>query len=210
MPKILDISVPIYEGMPIFPGDPVVQIQPETRIARGDAWNSSFIHLGTHLGTHVDPPYHYFNEGAKVDEIPLDYLVGPAHVASLEGVETIGAADLARLALPPGARRLLLKTNNSRLWEMHGFQKDYVALSLDAAEWLVQRGFVLAGIDYLSVEAFDAPEAAVHRTLLAAGVVLLEGLDLRAVPPGEYELICLPLKLRGGDGGPARVILIGN
>ena len=156
----------------------------------------------------MDAPAHFLADGAAVDALPLDVLVGPAFVASLPEAESVSAVDLAGLHLPQGTSRLLLKTRNSGLWSAHPgeFRTDYVALTADAAQWLVDRHVRLVGVDYLSVQRYgDSPRT--HQLLLAAGVVIVEGLDLSRVAAGPYELICLPLRLTGAEGAPARAVL---
>ena len=135
-----------------------------------------------------------------VDQLPLELLYGPALVRDLGRAEAVDEAALEALDIPAGTRRLLLKSRNSLLWEDSAFRPDYVALTPGGARWLV-------GVDYLSIEAVGAPGFPVHHTLLGAGVVIVEGLDLREVPPGAYTLLCLPLRLAGGDGAPARALL---
>jgi arylformamidase len=162
--------------------------------------------LGSHTGTHIDAPRHFFAAGAPVDALDLHVLVGPAHVFALPCDAQITVDDLHHLDLA-GVQRVLFKTRNSALWDSPGFCADYVALTAPAARLLTEHGVRLVGIDYLSVDAYAQQDFPVHRTLLGAGVVILEGLDLRGVPPGAYELCALPLLLQDGDGAPARVIL---
>lgn len=177
----------------------------------GAPFNVSRLHLGTHTGTHVDAPFHFIQQGLTVDRLPLDILVGPALVLDLEDLPglTIQPLDLAALHPPRSTTRLLLKTRNSYLWadRQNEFEQKYVHLDTKAAAWLVQRGIRLVGLDYLSVEAFASTTYKVHQTLLEAGLVVVEGLDLSAVPAGPCQLICLPLKIEGGDGAPARVVV---
>lgn len=211
--RIYDISLPISSKLPAWPGDPAVQVARVSCLEAGEAANVSRLSLSAHAGTHVDAPFHVLKDGHTVDQLPLDLLVGEAWVAAVPDVpfgQMITADRLAALQLPPGVRRLLLKTVNSDLWAdgVKAFRKDFVALAPDAADWLVECGVRLIGVDYLSVEGFGAEEMPVHRTLLRAGVVIVEGLNLSAVEPGSYRLICLPLKLVGADGAPARAILL--
>lgn len=205
----IDVTVPITNSLPVWPGDPPVRVRPAARIAAGDTVNTSRLELGNHTGTHVDAPLHYLPDGATLDAVPLDVLVGPSWLADLTHVDRhIEAGDLAAAAIPPGTRRLLLKTRNSQIWAAHPdeFLRDFVALTPDAAHWVVQAGIALVGIDYLSIEPFDG-SGDTHRILLRAGVVVLEGLDLRVPLPGAYCLACLPLKLASLDGAPCRAIL---
>jgi arylformamidase len=194
--------------MPFYPGDPGAEIKPVRSIEDGHVANLSELELGSHTGTHIDAPRHFEPGGTTVDDMALDTLVGPARVVDLSaaddeitraGLESAGAA---------GAERVLLKTRNSSLWSKTEFSTDYVALSPDAADYLVESGIKLVGIDYLSIERFHSDDYHVHHALLGAGIVILEGIDLSGVSAGDYELICLPLKIRGGDGAPARAVLV--
>lgn len=206
--KIYDISIPISESMPTYPGDPPVTIDPILQIAQGDAANVSRLSFSNHTGTHLDPPAHFIPGGATVDQLDLRVLIGAARVIDLTRVaREITANDLERARIPRGTQRLLLKTRNSALWRKSEFQKDFVGIAGDAAQWLVDHKIKLVGIDYLSVETFGAREPRTHRTLLGAGVIAVEGLNLTGITPGQYTLICLPLKIKDGDGAPARAIL---
>lgn len=200
---ILDITRPIASGMPVWPGDPPVAV---TRL--GQALPAlSQISLGSHSGTHVDAPAHFIAGGATVEQLPLGVLIGPAWVAHIAGAGVITAAQLASAGIPDGPIRLLLRTANSDSTATV-FDPGFVALAPDAAAWLLDRGIELVGIDGPSIEPFDAPDTTVHTSLLGAGMVVVENLDLHAIPPGAYLLICLPLPIADGDGAPARVILI--
>ncbi|HTP65715.1 MAG TPA: cyclase family protein [Geobacteraceae bacterium] len=203
--KIYDISVSLCAELPFFPGDPRVVIEPVTTLSDGDSANASRISMSTHSGTHLDPPRHFDDCGLTVDALPLSLLVGRALVFHISGTRAIGPAELARLPLA-GEERLLLRTDNSRLWGERAFVEDFTHITPQGARFLVEKGVKLVGIDYLSVEKADG-NGDVHRILLENGVVILEGLDLSAVEAGIYELICLPLKIRGGDGAPARALL---
>ncbi|HSJ55141.1 MAG TPA: cyclase family protein [Anaerolineae bacterium] len=209
--QIYDLTVPITVGMPVWPGDPPVEIERLADVAEGAPSTVSRLHIGTHIGTHVDAPRHFIETGGTVDRLPLELLVGPAWILDLSGLEgkTIQVSDLLGFDLPGELERLLLKTANSSLWAnpRHTFEQDYVHLGAEAAGWLVERGVRLLGIDYLSVEAFDSERHQVHHTLLGAAVVVVEGLDLGHVPAGPCELMCLPLKVKGADGAPARVLV---
>lgn len=203
---LIDISLSIQPGMATYEGDPGVQITPHFRIARGDPANVSILSLGSHTGTHLDAPAHFLDGAATLDQLPLDVLIGPALVAEVPADRPIGRRALERLGLNRH-RRLLLKTRNSALWARGRFTRDYVSLALDGARYLVEQGIQLVGIDSLSIEAFHAPGYPVHRHLLGAGVVILEGLNLAGVQPGVYELLCLPLPVKDVDGAPCRAIL---
>lgn len=211
MSRIYDVSLPIFAGMVKWPDNPDITIEAARSIARGDSANVSDVHLGSHTGTHVDAPVHFIPGARGVDQIPVDLLVGPARVLGLEEVERVITADqLAQAAGATPAARLLFKTRNSRQWAAGAnvFDRDYVHLDLSAADWLVQHKVRVAGTDYLSIEGYKVPGAPVHRRLLEAGLLIIEGLNLSRVPPGDYELVCGPLKIRDGDGAPARVLLI--
>jgi arylformamidase len=195
--EIFDVSVPLREGMVTYPGDPEVHLERAASIAGGDVVNLTRIDFGLHSGTHVDAPVHFIEGGAGVDAVPLEALVGPC--------EVVEAPSLAPefVAAAPRAERLLFKTPNSELWARDDFAEDFARLDGAGARLLVERGTRLVGVDYLSVGDEEA-----HHVLLAAGVVPVEGLDLRAVEQGAYELVCLPLRVAGADGAPARAILI--
>jgi arylformamidase len=207
--KIHDITLPISPAMPVWPGDPPVTLEQIESMDRGAHANVTRLDMSAHTGTHVDAPHHFLNDGRTVENLPLDVLTGPALVVQLpDELDLVTAAALEAASIPAGTERLLLRTRNSHLWARRqtDFFPSFVGISADGAEWLVRRGLRLVGMDYLSVAPFRQSEAT-HRILLAAGIVLLEGADLHTVPPGAYELYCLPLKLLGSDGAPARVIL---
>jgi arylformamidase len=202
---IHDITIPVSPALPVFPGDPPVRIEPVTRIAKGDSANVSHISMSSHCGSHIDVSLHYNDHGVSVDHLPLTLLMGDALVADLRGHTEIDAKALARLPLG-GVERLLLRTDNSLLWDREGFYEEYAHLTRDGAAFLVEKKIRLVGIDYLSIERFDG-DGEVHRLLLGNGTVVLEGLNLDGIEGGEYELICLPLKIKGGDGAPVRAVL---
>ncbi|MFN0086974.1 MAG: cyclase family protein [Blastocatellia bacterium] len=205
--KLYDITVPISNDLPVYPGDPPIEVTRIMSMEKGDIARVSHLSFSTHIGTHIDPPCHFMADGLTSDRLPLDLFIGPARVVDVGEAAVIDAALLARFDLD-GVERLLFKTRNSRYWrETNEFQTDFVHLETDGAVLLVERGIRLVGIDYLSIEKFNFDKPTTHWTLLGAGVVIVEGLDLGEVPPGDYELICLPLKIRDGDGGPARVVL---
>jgi arylformamidase len=209
--RIQDVSVPVSAETPTYAGDPGVELEQWAALARGDAANVTLLHFGAHTGTHVDAPSHFIEGAAKVDAVPLDVLIGPARVVEIpQDVRAVSADHLSALDLE-GVTRLLLRTRNSNFWAdtAAGFRRDYTYLEPDAAGALVERGVRLVGIDYLSIEKFNPDRHDTHLILLSRGVVILEGLDLREVAPGDYELICLPLKIAGGtgDGAPARAVL---
>jgi arylformamidase len=207
MSRFYDISLPIREGMVTYPGDPPVRIRPHSRIADGDPANVLQLSFGSHTGTHVDAAHHFMDDGQRVDELPLDRLIGPARVVQIPAdVTAIGERELRAVGIER-ERRLLLRTRNSDRIGRDQFDQDFAHLTPDGAEYLVGAGVQLVAIDYLSVEAYDAEQPLVHRTLLGAQVIIVEGVDLRQVPPGRYELICLPLRLAGADGSPVRAVL---
>ena len=203
-----DVSVPLREGMPIWPGSTGYSRRLALGIARGDGVNASVITMDVHTGTHIDAPLHFVEDGSDTEGISLDTLIGPATVADVGDAESITGDYLANLGIPHDCTRLILKTRNSTYWQSdsESFRDDFVALTGDAAVWVVDRGIKLIGVDYLSVQRYsDGPE--VHLHLLRNDVVIVEGLNLIDVLPGPYELNCLPLRLQGSEGAPARVIL---
>jgi arylformamidase len=209
---IHDISVGISAtDTPVYPGDPGVEIVSHASLARGDAANVSFLRFGAHTGTHVDAPAHFIEGAGTVAELPLDVLVGRARVVEV-GADVTGIdGGMIAALVPAGCERVLFKTRNSAFWSesRSEFRRDFTYLTDDGARSLGARGARLVGIDYLSVEKFQSENHETHKTLLARGVVIVEGLNLEGVGAGEYELICLPLKIAGGagDGAPARAIL---
>ena len=207
---IYDISLPISEETVVWPDGLAVHITQTAHLERGDAVTVSRLEMGAHTGTHVDAPSHFIKNGAEVDTLDLSALVGLALVAEARDADVLTADVLAELAIPLGAQRVLIRTRNSDLWARgeREFVEDFVAITEDGARWLIGSDIQLVGVDYLSVAPFDAP-IPTHRLLLQAGVVLVEGLSLSGVRPGMYQLVCLPLKVVGGDGAPARAILIG-
>jgi len=206
--RIYDISVPIRSGGLVYPGNPEIDITLQQAVARGASANVSLIKFGSHTGTHADASRHFFDDGQPVDQIPLERLIGPALLVSFDDeVRAVGAAELREHDLK-GHRRILMRTRNSALLSQKEFVKDYTYLSPDGAQYLVDNGVELVGIDYLSIEQFHSGHHRTHRTLLGHSVVIVEGLDLSLPPAGEYEFICLPLRIEGCDGAPARAVLI--
>lgn len=205
--KVHDITVAISSELPVYPGDPKIEIQRTLSLDAGDICNVSHLSCGSHIGTHVDPPAHFVRGGVALDELPLDVLIGEARVADVGEVDVIDLATVQALDLN-GVTRILFKTRNSRLWSApHEFERNFVYLDTPAAEFLVEAGVRLVGIDYLSIEKFNFEAPTTHLALLGNDVIVVEGLDLSKVAPGDYELICLPIKIKEGDGGPARVVL---
>src|SRR5260370_4558852 len=207
---IYDVSVALSDDIPTYPGDPGIRISMWSTLASGDQANVSQLKFGAHTGTHVDAPAHFFEGAAGVESLPLDILIGPADVIQVpNGSLVIDEAFIVRNC-EPGTPRILFKTRNSGFWkETGGFRTDYTYLEPRAAAKLVEQGIKLVGIDYLSVEEFKSDSFQTHHVLLSHGVVIVEGLDLGCVPAGRYELICLPLRIRGGsgDGAPAPAVL---
>ena len=200
--EIIDVSVPIHPGMVTYPGDPAVRIERVSAIADGAVANLSRLDFGAHSGTHVDAPVHFVDGAPSAESLPLEVLIGRARVVDATAVDR--QLDEAALAeLDPRGDRILFKTRNSELWARDEFADDFVSLTADGAAFLLARGVRLVGIDYLSIG-----DEAAHLALLRAGVVTIEGLDLRQVDAGEYRLVCAPLKLVGSDGAPARVLLL--
>lgn len=207
MTRYYDITVPISTALPVYPGDPPIELERVMRLEQGDIANVTRLCCSTHIGTHVDPPSHFLPGGRSLDQLPLETLIGPAKVLDVGKVAAIDAAVVKGCDLA-GAKRVLFKTRNSGFWPGSAeFREDFTYIERDAAQLLVDQGVRLVGIDYLSVEKFDFDQPATHRVLLGAGVVIVEGLALGDVPPGDYELFCLPLKIKDGDGAPARVVL---
>jgi arylformamidase len=208
--KIYDISLTLAPELPVWPGDPKIFMERLQKIEDGDAVNVTRLDFAVHAGTHVDAPVHWLAGTYGVDQLPLDALVGPVLVVELpDSVDLITADVLAQVNLPVIVERILFKTKNSALWTKpeHEFQTGFVALDESAARVLLEHGVKLIGVDYLSVAPFSNGRPT-HELLLGAGVVLLEGVNLWEVPPGNYEIYCLPVKLAGADGAPARTILV--
>lgn len=202
--EILDVSIPIRTRMPIYPANAGVALRRIDAIADGAVANVSAVDLGAHTGTHVDAPNHFLDGAGSVDTVALEPLIGPAVVVDATAVDkTLDAAAVAVAGVPVGAERVLFRTRNSQLWEQEEFNEDFVSFDASGARALLDAGVRLVGIDYLSIG-----DPGAHRALLGADVAVVEGLDLRAVEPGPYQLVCLPLKLVGSDGGPARAVLL--
>jgi arylformamidase len=206
--RIYDISVPIRSGGLVYPGNPEIDISLQQAVAKGAGANVSTIRFGSHTGTHADASRHFFDDGQTVDKIPLERLIGPALLLSFaDDIMAVGAAELRAHDIK-GQTRILLRTRNSAFLSQPEFVRDYTYLAPDGAQYLVDQGVELVGIDYLSIEQFHSGHHLTHRTLLERSVVIVEGLDLSVPPPGEYQFICLPLRIEGCDGAPARAVLI--
>ena len=205
---IYDVTVPIRAGMPVYEGDPGVEIKAWSALASGASANVSFLQFGAHTGTHVDAPAHFIAGDCKIDALPLEVLIGPARVVRVpDDVNEIDSDFLAGCDLN-NVERVLFHTRNSSLWN-EGFRKDFTHLLPEAAEKLIELGVKLVGTDYLSIEQFHSGHHRTHLALLTRNVIIVEGLNLSDVPTGDYELICLPLRIAegAGDGAPARVVL---
>jgi len=204
--KLIDVSVPLDAQLPTYPHNTRFTLEPLKRMARGDSSNVSTLHMSAHTGTHVDAPRHFFDDGAGTEALPLELLVGRARVIEIDSRTGVAAEDLRAIDLSDDIR-VLIKTHNSRLWGSPEFHTDYVGVTESGAKHLVEHGIKVVGVDYLSVEQFKNPGAPAHHVLLGAGTIVIEGLDLRDVDPGLYEMFCLPLRVVGSDGAPARVVL---
>jgi arylformamidase len=208
--RIFDLSMPVETGGVVYPGNPPIDIALQQSIALGAGANVSAVQFGSHTGTHVDAPRHFFDDGAGVDAISLDVLMGPALLIAVEPDvmavrdEHLRGYDLTHVA------RVLIRTRNSGFIRDREFHRDYTYLAPEGAAYLVEMGIKLVGVDYLSVEQFHSGHHQTHRTLLEKGVVIVEGLDLSEPAPGVYELRCLPLRLVGLDGAPARAVLLAS
>ncbi len=204
--RIYDVTIPIREGMVVWPGDDPVRIRRVKSMADGDRVNQSRIEMSAHSGTHIDAPVHFIDGTRGVDSISPSLLVGPVIVVEITGRKKIDAASLEETRIPDGVSRVILKTDNVDLVGKDHFEEDFAYLTADGAKYLVSHGIKLLGVDYYSVAEFGKGDE-VHRILLSEGIVVIEGLDLRGVPVGMYRLMALPLKIAGGDGAPARVLL---
>jgi arylformamidase len=210
--QIYDISLPITPDLPVWPGDPNISMRRVMKMEDGEQYNLTLFSASVHMGTHVDAPYHFLGGNTDtIEALPLKILIGRTYLQHLpDQVELITADVLQQAGIPPRTRRILFRTKNSKYWArgVKEFQKQFTAFSADGAQYLIERGIKLVGIDYFSIAPFDDPVPA-HQTFLRGGVIVVEGLDLSKVPQGRYSLQCLPLKLVGSDGAPARVILVG-
>jgi arylformamidase len=204
--KLIDVTVPLDATLPTYPNNTPFSLEPIKRLARGDSSNVSTLHMSAHSGTHVDAPRHFFDQGPGTEALALDVLVGRARVIEVISRSGITAEELAAQDFS-GDERILIKTPNSRLWGSAEFHADYVGVTESGARHLVAQGVRLVGVDYLSVEKYKTPGAPAHHVLLGAGIIVIEGLNLRDVDPGPYDLYCLPLRIVGSDGAPARVVL---
>jgi arylformamidase len=206
---IIDISLGLKPDFPVWPGHPEIRFNKIQEIGKGSKANVTQIELGAHSGTHLDAPLHFLADGFDVTGLDLETLIGPALLIDVSDAQVINAALLETLSIPHNTERLLIKTSNSQLWSENNtdFNPDFVAVSNSGAKWIVERGIRLVGVDYLSVAPYGN-SGPTHRTLLQAGVIPVEGLNFNGVKEGRYHLICLPIKLEGCEGAPARAVLM--
>jgi arylformamidase len=204
--KLIDVTVPLDHTLATYPNNTPFTLEAIKRIARGESSNVSTLHMSAHTGTHVDSPRHFFDDGVGTEALPLEMLIGRARVIEITSRTGIAAEDLIKIDLSEDVR-LLIKTHNSRLWSSPDFHPEYIGVTESGAKHLISRGIKVLGVDYLSVEVFRTPGAPAHHALLGAGVIVIEGLNLADVDPGVYEMFCLPLRIVGSDGAPARVVL---
>ena len=211
MPTYYDVTVPLSNELPTYPGDPGIEIGDWRALSNGDSANVSVVNFGAHTGTHVDAPAHFIEGARKVEDLPLDSLIGEAVLVQAPDDCLVIDEGFVKAHVPPGTERVLFKTRNSAFWTEPEprFHTDFTYLTVEAATLLRDQGAKLVGIDYLSIEKSKSPGHPTHIALLSRGIVIVEGLNLTDVPPGRYELICLPLKLRSnlGDGAPTRAVL---
>jgi arylformamidase len=203
----IDVSVTVRHGMPHWPDNPPIVVERSMDLGRGDDCNLSSLAMGVHTGTHVDGPVHFIHQATGVDEMPLTATIGPARVIEITHPREITADELRGHSLRVGERLLFRTSNSTRCWQLDEFVEDFVFISEQGADYLAETGVRTVGVDYLSVGGYHADGAKIHRTLMEAGIWIIEGLDLSAVRAGQYELICLPVKLHDSDGAPARAIL---
>jgi arylformamidase len=203
----IDISVTLKSGMVHWPDNPPVKIERMLDMEKGAVCNVSTLSLGAHTGTHMDAPLHFIRDGVGLDVMPLDATIGPARVIEIRAEESITPAELKPYRIRRGERILFKTRNSARVWKTDEFDENFVYISKEAAQNLAELGVRTVGVDYLSVGGFRRDGVETHRALLGAGIWIIEGLNLSEVKPGKYELLCLPLKVLGGDGAPARAIL---
>lgn len=203
---LYDISMTIDSGMISWPGDGPVKVDRIRSMDDGERLNLSRLDMSAHTGTHIDAPVHFIKEGSGVESLPLEALIGPAAVVHIPGAQAISAAELEKADIPADVERVLLKTDNAELAIQKKFNEKYSFVTPEGARFLIDSGIRLVGVDYLSIAQYGNGDA-VHQALLGAGTIIIEGLDLRGVAPGSYNMIALPLKIAGCDGAPARVVL---
>lgn len=203
----IDVSVPLFAGMVHWPGDPGFELSNPAAISKGDVCNLTAVAMSAHTGTHMDAPLHFVGDGEPMDALPFDAVVGDARVIAIEDEVAITPGELESHDLQRGERVIFKTRNSSRDWVNQPFDEDFIHISVDAAKFLVERGVRTVGVDYLSIGGFKTGGVECHQIMLGAGIWVIEGLDLRKIEPGIYELVCLPLKLKGAEGSPARAIM---
>lgn len=203
----IDISVPIHNGMHFWPGDPPPYITTHVSTKKGDVCNVSAIYTSSHMGTHMDAPLHFLDGGKTMDALPWDAVIGPVRVVEIKDEKAIKPAELKKLKLQAGERILFKTPNSKRSWKKETFDKDFVYIAKEGAQYIVDCGVKTVGVDYLSVGGFYKDGIPTHHILLGAEVWIIEGLDLSKVKPGNYEMICLPIKFQNGDGAPSRCLI---
>ena len=205
--SFLDISVPLRNAMVHWPGDADVEIKRVRDMAQGEVCNVSFLSMSAHTGTHMDAPLHFIRDGASLDKLPLQATIGPARVIDIKDPVSINPEELHPHNITAGERILFKTRNSDKSWKSERFDEDFVYISQQGARYLAERGILTVGVDYLSVGGFKRDGVETHHALLGAGIWIIEGLNLAEVTPGNYELICLPLKISGVEGAPARAVL---
>lgn len=203
----IDVSVPLYDGMVGWKGDPRPKVTQKLSMEKGDICNLTVLDMSAHTGTHMDAPRHFVRDGAGMETLPLEAVMGPARVVAIQDPTAIRRAELEPMGIQPGERILFKTRNSARCWTTDDFIEDFVYISHEAAQYLVTRGVRTIGVDYLSIGGYRNDLVETHVTILGAGIWVIEGLNLSEIEPGNYELVCLPLKLAGADGAPARAAL---
>jgi arylformamidase len=207
MSNWIDISVPLHSGMVHWPGDPSPQMERVLDMNRGDICNVRALSMSAHTGTHMDAPLHFLNHAPSIDQMPIDATIGRARLIEIEDEKVITAAELDRHEIQFGERVLFKTVNSIRCWQSTGFHEQFVHVSAEAARLLAARQVQTIGIDYLSIGAYEGDGVETHKILLGAGIWIVEGLNLSGLSPGEYDLVCLPLRILNGDGAPARAVV---
>jgi len=202
-----DVSVPLRDGMVQWPGDPVCQIKRVNRMEDGAVCNLTHISMSVHTGTHMDAPRHFIADGITMEQMPFEPVIGRCRVFELECEDQITVDDLKKLKFSPKQRVLFKTRNSTRSWAMDEFDKDFISIRKDAAQYLVDQGVVTVGVDYMSIGGYGKDVVETHQIMLGAGIWVIEGLNLSEIKPGYYDLICLPIKIEGSDGAPCRVVL---
>lgn len=205
--EFIDLSIPLRDGMVYWPGDAPFHRLQKLHIANGDVCNLSEISTSAHIGTHMDAPRHFLADGKGMETMPIEATIGPARVIAIQHPDLIQVRELEPHHLQKGERVLFKTKNSEQHWKTDSFQEQFVHIPEDTAHYLAKCGVQTVGVDYLSVGGYETDSAETHRALLAAGIWLIEGLNLEHVAPGHYELICLPLRIAGSDGAPARAVL---